>query len=197
MIETAGAPPHHVRTTIALLHSVFPYGLAVTAIILIAATQTHTAMQEIPVTVNDDAVPAALHQFGPFVSGRVLSVALFFGLSALVFATLAVKLRAAWNRVPDSLGARRRSPLISPLTGLSGLAYLAGLVLTYLRDPVRDYRDQPVALDDGLTAMPFDMGATAPGWYLPALAVTLLAAAVTQGVAVVLVVRDPITGDVP
>ncbi|MFC6405624.1 hypothetical protein [Planobispora longispora] len=146
-------------------------------------------------TANDDAVPAALHQFSPFASRRILLIALFFGAAALAFAALAAGARAAWRGSPATPpGARRRPALVTVPAGLLSLAYLAGLALVYLHEPVRDYQDHPIVLDDSLVQMPFEMSASVPGWYLPALAATLLAAALTQVASVALLIRGPITG---
>lgn len=177
MTETASVPPWQVRGAVVLLWSVVPIGLIVGVINVVAVAATDAALPYAPVVVNADDVPEALRQFAGAALERAALIALGFAAAALLLGTLASLVRR---------GVRRRPAALPLLAGVIGTAYLLGLTVAYLGNPISSF-ERVQGADALLSQVPFDMDAATPPWFAPALAVTLMAAATAQLTALVLI----------
>ncbi|MGP3915124.1 hypothetical protein [Nonomuraea sp. 10N515B] len=145
-----------------LMRAAGPYAIIVLALNLAAVAQSRDNLDG--VQVDHPAGPiVALEEFGLQRSLTIAAIQLAFAIYLL------------W-------AARRRSPGVMALTGLVTGLYEIGLLCLHWFNPIAAFPIQ------GFASPPF-VGLDPP-WYYPALSLVLLAAAVTQLVALVLAIRS-------
>ncbi|WUI00807.1 hypothetical protein OHR68_03030 [Spirillospora sp. NBC_00431] len=173
-----GRPP--LAPTLLLL-AALPAGLLVTLIDVFAFSRTKAALPDARPSVNAHAVDPALAEFAEFGPHRITLIAGFFAVATLMFAALAWTVRR---------GAFRRPAALLLAAGTLTAIYLTGLFLVYAHDPVHDFSAQHIQEPEGgLAGVPWAMDTVSPGWYGPALAAVVIAAATAAVAGCVLLTR--------
>lgn len=176
------ARPADIRIAAALMWSVLPFGLLVTAANGLAVQQVRHRLPATPPTQNADSVRFAIEQFPAFGLRRTLVIAAGFLLAGLIYCVLAWAVRRGNLRWPAA---------VMLLAGALVVMYALGCRWAYYNDPVITFRSQILEVPPGVfgNTSPWNMESVAPEWYRPALAWLLIFSAVSQFAAVVLVTR--------